>query len=50
MAAQVQLIEHYGFPAETHTAQTDDGYLLTLHRIPHGRLHSDRGEDEIIIE
>jgi lysosomal acid lipase/cholesteryl ester hydrolase len=31
-----QLIEYYGYPAETHTVTTDDGYILTLHRIPHG--------------
>ncbi|XP_069680504.1 lipase 3-like [Periplaneta americana] len=32
-----QLIRKYGYPAESHTIQTEDGYLLTLHRIPHGR-------------
>lgn len=31
------LITKYGFPVETHVVQTEDGYLLTLHRIPHGR-------------
>ncbi|PNF32785.1 Lipase 3 [Cryptotermes secundus] len=32
-----QVIRKYGYPAESHTVVTDDGYLLTLHRIPHGR-------------
>ncbi|XP_039502057.1 lipase 3 isoform X1 [Drosophila santomea] len=27
------LIKKYGYPAENHTLQTDDGYILTLHRI-----------------
>ncbi|XP_020807224.1 lipase 3 isoform X1 [Drosophila serrata] len=27
------LIHKYGYPAESHTVQTDDGYILTLHRI-----------------
>lgn len=32
-----QLIRKYGYPSEAHTISTDDGYLLTMHRIPHGR-------------
>ncbi|XP_059621164.1 lipase 3-like [Phlebotomus argentipes] len=31
------MIESYGYPVETHVAQTADGYLLTMHRIPYGR-------------
>lgn len=27
---------HYGYPAETHEVTTEDGYILTLYRIPHG--------------
>ncbi|XP_017099328.2 lipase 3 isoform X2 [Drosophila bipectinata] len=27
------LIHKYGYPAENHTVETDDGYILTLHRI-----------------
>lgn len=26
----------YGYPTETHKVQTQDGYILTLHRIPYG--------------
>jgi hypothetical protein len=37
VTSQSQLICKYGYPSESHTIQTDDGYLLTLHRIPHGR-------------
>jgi lysosomal acid lipase/cholesteryl ester hydrolase len=39
---QPELIAKYGYPAESHTVQTDDGYLLTLHRIPH-RKNEARG-------
>ncbi|KAK7080101.1 hypothetical protein SK128_020556 [Halocaridina rubra] len=31
------LIAKYGYPFEIHHVTTDDGYILTLHRIPHGR-------------
>ncbi|XP_075982263.1 lipase 3-like [Anticarsia gemmatalis] len=29
-----QLIAQHGYPAESHTIVTDDGYVLTVHRIP----------------
>jgi len=32
-----QLIQKYGFPFEEHKVITKDNYILTLHRIPHGR-------------
>ncbi|KAF2887085.1 hypothetical protein ILUMI_19088 [Ignelater luminosus] len=32
-----QLIEKYRYPFENHTVQTEDGYMLQIHRIPHGR-------------
>lgn len=31
------LIQKYGYPAETHKVQTDDKYILTMHRVPYGR-------------
>ncbi|EGI69880.1 Lipase 1, partial [Acromyrmex echinatior] len=30
----LQMIRKAGYPTETHIVQTEDGYLLTLHRIP----------------
>ncbi|KAJ9595441.1 hypothetical protein L9F63_013352 [Diploptera punctata] len=30
-----QLIEKYGYPAEIHTVDTEDGYILQMHRIPY---------------
>ncbi|XP_021937203.1 lipase 1-like isoform X2 [Zootermopsis nevadensis] len=32
-----ELIAKYGYPVETHSIQTEDGYILELHRIPHGK-------------
>ncbi|KAF5293144.1 hypothetical protein FQA39_LY13754 [Lamprigera yunnana] len=32
-----QVIKKYGYPLEVHTITTEDGYILELHRIPHGR-------------
>lgn len=37
----MKLIEIHGYPAESHIIQTEDGYLLTAHRIPHGRNNTD---------
>lgn len=32
----VKMITKAGYPAESHVVMTEDGYLLTLHRIPGG--------------
>ncbi|XP_059619221.1 lipase 3-like [Phlebotomus argentipes] len=32
-----EIIRRHGYPSEAHTVQTEDGYLLTIHRIPCGR-------------
>ncbi|XP_044255204.1 lipase 3-like [Tribolium madens] len=32
-----ELIAKYGYPVEEHHVTTEDGYILTLHRIPHGK-------------
>ena len=31
------MIEYWGYPVEEHTVTTEDGYILTMHRIPSGR-------------
>ncbi|EEB09972.1 Lipase 3 precursor, putative [Pediculus humanus corporis] len=32
-----ELVTKYGYPVETYTTTTEDGYLLTLYRIPYGK-------------
>ena len=34
------LIEKAGYPVEIHMATTDDGYILEMHRIPHGKINT----------
>ncbi|EEB09971.1 Gastric triacylglycerol lipase precursor, putative [Pediculus humanus corporis] len=33
----LQIIKKYGYPAEAHMIETEDGYLIEMHRIPHGK-------------
>lgn len=39
-----ELIEYWGYPHETHETVTEDGYYLTLHRIPHGKHEKNKPE------
>ena len=32
-----ELIRYWNYTSETYEAETPDGYVLTLHRIPHGK-------------
>ncbi len=32
-----KIIKRHGYPAEQHIIQSEDGYLLEYHRIPHGK-------------
>lgn len=34
---QGEIVQHHGYPYEEHEVLTEDGYYLTLQRIPHGR-------------
>ena len=43
----MRLIRERGYPAEEHFAPTPDGWILVLHRIPHG-IGSDDDEGEMV--
>ncbi len=36
MFLQPEMIRYWGYDAEEHTVTTEDGYIVTLHRIPRG--------------
>ena len=39
------MVGREGYPVETHQVVTEDGYILRMHRIPHGK-RSPRTEDK----
>ncbi|KAL3285319.1 hypothetical protein HHI36_019428 [Cryptolaemus montrouzieri] len=45
----VQLIQKYGYPVEEHEITTEDGYLLTMFRIPHGKQGSGVNSKPILL-
>jgi len=42
------LIKAAGYPAETHYVTTQDGYILAMHRIPHGRTKDSEEKRPVI--
>jgi len=44
-----EIIAHYGYPAETHHVTTEDGYILELHRIPHGIAGPGEAERPVVL-
>lgn len=45
-----QIIRRHGYPAESHVVKTEDGYLLTLHRIPGSKNSQKRGNQPILLQ
>ncbi|KAJ8928191.1 hypothetical protein NQ314_019254 [Rhamnusium bicolor] len=44
-----QIIKRHGYPSEAHVVETDDGYLLKLHRIP-GSQSGKRGDQPVFLQ
>jgi len=43
-----ELIRSNGYPAETHWVTTEDGYILAIHRIPHGKDNREKGDRPVV--
>ncbi|KAK9887099.1 hypothetical protein WA026_020043 [Henosepilachna vigintioctopunctata] len=44
-----QTINKYGYPVETHEVTTEDGYILNIFRIPHGKEGSGVNEKTMLV-
>jgi len=44
----IGIIQHWGYPAERHHVTTDDGYILEMHRVPHGKSISQGGKRPVV--
>jgi len=44
-----ELIKKYGYPCEIHNCETQDGYLLEMHRIPHGKSVTQNNQVPILV-
>ncbi|KAF2901554.1 hypothetical protein ILUMI_04632 [Ignelater luminosus] len=44
-----ELVRTHGYPCETHKMKTSDGYILTMHRIPHGQDESKGTKDRPVV-
>nr|CAD7578026.1 unnamed protein product [Timema californicum] len=45
-----ELIAKKGYPAETHSVTTEDGYILTLHRIPYGKSGPSNNRPAVLVQ
>lgn len=44
-----QVIQKYGYPLEVHSIETEDGYILEYHRIPHGKNNAVGGHPVLLM-
>ncbi|CAD5218865.1 unnamed protein product [Bursaphelenchus okinawaensis] len=45
----IEIISHWGYEAEEHIAETEDGWLLKLHRIPRGKNDKNDGTPKPVV-
>ncbi|XP_035720602.1 lipase 3-like [Vespa mandarinia] len=44
----IGLVQRHGYPAEEHKVTTDDGYILTMHRIPNSPLSDINKKKDVV--
>lgn len=47
---QTEYIKEFGYPVESHEITTEDGYILTYHRIPHGKTSNSSGGPPVLVQ
>mmetsp|Transcript_1560 Transcript_1560/g.1749 ORF Transcript_1560/g.1749 Transcript_1560/m.1749 type:complete len:381 (+) Transcript_1560:35-1177(+) len=45
-----KIIQSEGYPAEIHKVQTEDGYILTINRVPHGKASTDAPKGAVFFQ
>ena len=50
MDFQADFAEKYGYPAESHVVSTEDGYMLTIHRVPFGRNNTNYNRPVVLVQ
>ena len=46
---QPDLVKSLGYPIEEHSIQSQDGYIVTMHRIPHGFVNDQDNPRPVVL-